>query len=43
MKLTKLEEAKIKATYSDWQIGAMSAEEALYELERLINEGANDA
>jgi hypothetical protein len=37
MELTHTEEAVIKATYSDYHAGAMTAEEALGELERLIN------
>ena len=38
MQLTPLEQSKIKAIYSDYHMGALSADEALYELERLINE-----
>jgi hypothetical protein len=41
MNLTDLETEKVKAIYSDYHIGAMSADEALYELEQLINEGDN--
>ena len=37
MELTKVEQSKVKAIYSDYHAGAMSADEALYELEQLIN------
>jgi hypothetical protein len=38
MALTELEQAKVKAIYSDYHIGAMNADEALAELELLLNE-----
>lgn len=42
MELTPLEQSKIKAIYSDYHIGAMNADEALAELEQLINAEEND-
>lgn len=42
MELTPLEASKVKAIYSDYRIGATSADEALYELEQLINAEENN-
>jgi hypothetical protein len=42
MELTPTEQSAVKAIYSDYHIGAMSADEALYELEQLINKAGED-
>lgn len=38
MELTNTEALAIKAIYSDYYSGAMSADEALYDLEQVINQ-----
>jgi hypothetical protein len=37
MQLTDKEATAIKAIFTDWQEGATTAEEALFDLEQLIN------
>jgi len=41
MELSDKEAKAIKAIFSDWQDGATTAEEALFDLEQLINSEEN--